>query len=849
MTRLVLRGLMTRKLRTVLTSLAILLGVAMVTGTFVLTDQINAAFKDIFQTGNAKIDAVLSRQVAFGSTENAGPLPDSLIDRVRQVDGVAEAAGQVQTDNARLVVDGDLVESTGAPSLGFSDLPESMSPLEYVQGHRPTREGELAVINKTADDENLRVGQRVGLTTDVGTRQFTISGIFNFGDVQSIGGATVVTMTFDEAQRLFDRRGETSVIYASAEPGVSPAELVSRIKAEMPSYVKVQTGQQDADESTKEIAGGINDFLRPTLLAFGGVALLVGAFIIFNTFSITVAQRVREFAMLRTVGATRRQVLRSVIGESFVVGLLASIVGIFAGLAIAVGIQALFDAVGFGLPATGLVVKARTVVIALAVGIVITLLAALGPALRATRVPPIAALREGATLPPGRFSRFAPYLAGLIAIAGVAFLVIGLVSDVTATEALQLLGLGAVLVFIGAGWLSRYVVRPLAAVIGWPVERAFGTPGRLARENVVRNPARTAATAAALMIGVGLVAFVAIFAAGLKKSFGDAIDQVVQGDLILQSDNFQPFPAASTPAVAAVPGVGTVEPLRFDEVKINRGGTDFLNAVDPAKATSVFDFDWQRGGTNALWSRLGVNDVLIERNFAEDHNLAPGGAFRVTTQDGRTARLRVIGEYKDPVLFTGFTVSNATADRLDIDENPVVTVVGFAPGADPARTQAAVERAVDQRFPAVEVRSNAEYKDEIEGNVNQILYLIYALLAISLIISLFGIVNTLVLSIYERTREIGMLRAIGTTRRQLRRIIRYESVITSVIGAVLGIAVGILFGWIIAEGLAEQGIEFAVPWGTLVVFLVLAVIAGVLAATLPARRAARLNVLEALHYE
>jgi putative ABC transport system permease protein len=848
-TRLVLRGLMTRKLRTVLTSLAILLGVAMVTGTFVLTDQINAAFKDIFQTGNSKVDAVLSRQVAFGSTENAGPLPDSLIERVRRVDGVAEAAGQIQTGDARLVVNGDLVDSTGAPSLGFSDLPPSMSPLNYVEGHRPQRDGELAVIRKTADDENLRVGQRVGLTTDVGTRQFTVAGIFDFGDVQSIGGATVVTMTFPEAQRLFDRVGRTSVIYASADSGISADELVRRIRADMPSYVKVQTGQQDADESTKEIAGGINDFLRPTLLAFGGVALLVGAFIIFNTFSITVAQRVREFAMLRTVGATRRQVLRSVIGESFVVGLLASIIGIFVGLGIAVGIQALFNAVGFGLPATGLVVKPRTVIIALVVGVVITLLAALGPALRATRVPPIAALREGATLPPGRFSRFAPYVAGIIAIAGVAFLVIGLVADVTATESLQLLGLGAVLVFIGAGWLSRYVIRPLAAVIGWPVEHAFGTPGRLARENVVRNPARTAATAAALMIGVGLVAFVAIFAAGLKKSFGDAIDQVVQGDLILQADNFQPFPAASTPVVGGVSGVQTVEPLRFDEVKINRGGTDSLNAVDPTTAPRVFDFDWQNGGTNGLWARLGRDDVLIEHNFAKDHHFTTGDAFRVTTNDGRTTRLRVIGEYKDPVLFTGITVNNATANQLDIEKDPVITVVGFDPGANAGSTQVAVERAVAERFPSVEVRSNSEYKDEIEGNVNQILYLIYALLAISLVISLFGIVNTLVLSIYERTREIGMLRAIGTTRRQLRRIIRYESVITSVIGAVLGIAIGILFGWIIAEGLSEQGIEFAIPWGTLVIFLVLAVVAGVLAATLPARRASRLNVLDALHYE
>ena len=849
MTRIVLRGLMTRKLRTLLTSLAILLGVAMVTGTFVLTDQIDAAFKDIFQTGNAKIDAVLSRQVAFGNSQNAGPLPASLIDRVKATPGVADASGQVQTNNAQLVVNGKLVNSTGAPSLGFSELPPSLSPLNYVQGHAPAASGELGVIRKSADDKHLHVGQRVGLTTDVGTRPFTIAGIFDFGNVQSIGGATVVTMPFSDAQRFFDRTGETSIIVASAEPGVSAAELVRRLRAVVPSDVKVQTGQQDAAESTKEIAGGINDFLRPTLLTFGIVALIVGAFIIFNTFSITVAQRVREFGMLRIVGATRRQVRRSVIGEAFAIGLLAAILGIFVGLGIAIGIQALFNAVGFGLPATGLVVKPRTIILALVVGVVVAVLAALIPAYRATRIPPVAALREGATLPPGRFAKVWPYLAGLILAVGIACLVIGIAASLGTTQALELVGLGAVLVFVGAAMSAKYVVRPLAWAIGWPVQRIFGAPGRLARENVARNPARTAATASALMIGVGLVAFVAIFAAGIKQSFGDAVDRVVQGDLILTTDNFNNFPAASTPVIAAVPGVSTVVPIRFDEVKIGSGGTDSLNAINPRNATKVFDFDWQNGGTNALFARLGRDDVLVEHNFAKDHDLTAGRRFRVTTRDGRRATLTVIGQYKDPVLFTGFTVSNATANQLNIERNPVVSVVGFKPGANAETTKAAVQRAVDQRFPTVKVRSNSEYKNQVEKNVNTLLYLIYALLGIALVIALFGIVNTLVLSIHERTREIGMLRAIGTTRRQLRRIVRYESVITSVIGALLGIVIGILFGWVITKGLEAQGIEFVIPWVQIVVFLILAVIAGVLAAALPARRAARLNVLEALHYE
>jgi putative ABC transport system permease protein len=849
MTRLVLRGLLSRKLRTVLTAIAIVLGVAMVSGTFLLTDQIDAAFKDIFQTSNAKIDAVVSKRAAFGSERAAGPLPDSYIERVRRVDGVQTAAGQVEAQGANLVVDGKVVDAHGAPALMFSVLPPDLSPVQMVQGRQPQGTGEMSVIKKVADDENLRIGQRVGLNTLRGVQPFTVVGIYNFGDVSSIGGATVVSIPFEDAQRDFDRVGQTSLVLARADSGVSPEELVRRIQRVVPRSVLVQTGQQDADKQTSDIAGGINDFLRPALLAFGGVALLVGAFIIFNSFSITVAQRVREFGMLRTIGATRRQVLRGVIGEALVVGVVASVIGLFLGLGIAALIQALFNSVGFGLPSTGLELKPRTIIISLIVGIGVTLLAAIGPALRATRVPPVAALREGATLPRGRLSRLSPYLGGLLLVVGIVLLVWALFSNLGATQALQLLGLGALLIFIGAAMMAKYVVRPLARLIGWPIERIFKTPGRLARENTTRNPARTAATAAALMIGVGLVAFVAIFADGIKASFNDAIDKTVHGDLILTTSNFDAFPATSTAAIRNTEGVALVEPIRFAEVKVNRGGTEFLNTIDPANAPKVFEFDWRKGGSDKLFSELGTTGALVETNLAKDRDLTPGTRFAVTTQDGHRATFKVLGEYRDPILFTGFTVSNAAANRLDIDRSPVVSIVKLEPGADVTVVQRDLQATADQRFPTVEVQTNAEYKDRISSNLDSLLYLLYALLAISLVISLFGIVNTLVLSIYERTREIGMLRAIGTTRGQLRRVIRYESVITAVIGGILGIAIGVLFGWIISRGLSDQGIKFSIPWLTLVIFLVLAVIAGVLAATFPARRAARLNILDALHYE
>ncbi len=427
MLRLIVRGLLARKLRTVLTSVAIVLGVAMVSGTFILTDQINAAFDDIFETGNSKIDAVVSRQTTFDSFEDQlPPLPESTIQQVARVDGVEHAEGQIQAIG-QLVVDGDIIESQGAPALVFSNVDESINPNVAIEGRLPESPGEVAVIKNTADQEDLSVGQPdVGLATKTGTQPVELVGVFRYGDVESIGGATVVLTTFEDAQRWFDREGQTSLVFASAEDGVSPVQLADRIRAALPDTAEVETAQENAESQSEEVAGDISGFLTPALLTFAGVALFVGAFIIFNTFSITVAQRVREFGMVRALGATRGQTLRNVVGEALVVGVLASIIGLVAGIGIAVGIQALFDAIGFGLPAASIEIKPRTVIVALLVGVVVTVVAAVGPALRATRVPPIAAVQEGATLPPGRFSKISPYLAGVFLVGGILLFVYGL---------------------------------------------------------------------------------------------------------------------------------------------------------------------------------------------------------------------------------------------------------------------------------------------------------------------------------------------------------------------------------------------------------------------------------------
>jgi putative ABC transport system permease protein len=848
--RLIIRGIMSRKLRTILTSLAIILGVAMVAGTSILTGQINSAFDDIFETGNAKIDAVVERQTEFDSFEDAlPPMPESIVETVRQTDGVARADGQIEA-SGQLVVDGETVESQGgAPAIVISTVDPALNPSSPVEGRLPDGPGEVAIIKDVADREDLTVGQTgVELATNVGTVPVEIVGIFRFGDVDSIGGATVVLTTFDDAQRWFDREGQTSRVVAAAEEGVSPQQLKRNLIVALPGTVKVETGEENAQAQSDEISDEIGSFLTPVLSAFYYISLFVGAFIIFNTFWITVAQRVREFGMLRALGASRGQIMRNVIGEAFVMGLLASIVGVAAGFGIAAGILALFDSLGFGLPATDPSIDAGTVITCLILGTAITVIAAIVPAVRATAVPPIAAAQEGATLPPSRFAKAVPYLTALFAIGGILLIVSGLNSDGAVGPRLAAVGFGAVIALIGIAMASRYVIRPFARFVGAPIEATAGTTGRIARHNATRNPGRTALTAAVLMIGVTVISFVAIFSSALKDSFTGAIDRTIQADVILQTDQFTTFPASIEPVVRGVEGVEVAEFLRFPEIRTEPGGTQFLNTIDPDTAPDVFDFDWQ-DGSDALFAQLGTDGALIEQNLAKDTGLGVGDSFTVRTNRGNTARFEVLGTYRDPVLFTGIAVTNEAADLLDVPPDPSVGVVKFAEGADPAAVQEALAAAVEPEFPTVNVDSQTEFKENFESQIDQILVIFYALGVVILIICLFGIVNVLALSVVERTREIGMLRAIGTTRPQMRAIVRYESIITSVMGGILGIVFGALLAWLIVEALSDFGFEFSLPIVSLIVILVVAIIVGVLAALVPARRAARLNPLDALHQE
>jgi putative ABC transport system permease protein len=848
--RLIIAGLRQRTLRAGLTAIAILLGVAMVTGTLVLTSQITRAFDEIFQAANSGVDVRVTPQADFeGGFGEIPTLPEKMVRRVEGVDGVASAAGEVAALGSP-VVDGRYVQSTGAPSFVFSLSPEQFRSTDLAAGRYPDRSGEVAINEALADSEGLALGDRLGIATRSGVRPVTLTGLVTFANVSSIGGATIVIATKADVQAWFRLRGRVNSIAVGAQPGVSPEALARRIAAALPARgVQVRTGEQDAAEQAQQTTEAINTFLRPALLAFGVIALFVGAFIIFNTFSITVAQRLRELGLLRTIGASRRQVMASVVGEALAIGLVAGVVGLFAGYGFAALLVWIFDTLlPGGIPVATAELSAGIALIALLVGVGVSVVAALLPALRASRVPPVAALREGAEIPKSRLSRFAPAFAGALAIGGVVLIVLGLRSEAAATQRLLVMAIGALFVFLAIGGLSRYMVPSLARVIGWPLEHLPGASGGLARRNATRNPARTAATAAALMIGIGLVAFVAVFAQGLKAGVTGAIDGTLRGDLIISGKSFQPVPEGAVAAVRRTPGVDATVPVLIDESRVVGAGRATAYGVDPRAAEQGLALQWEDGTQTALGG-LRAGTAVVAEDVAQALGVAVGDDFVARSSAGRTGRFRVTGIYRDQILFDGgFITSDEGFRRLFTSRDPVFILATVDAGADPTAVKDSVARSLAS-FPVAEVRTNAEYRDEIGSRVDSILYLLYVLLAMSVVISLFGIVNTLVLSITERTREIGMLRAIGLTRSQLRRMVRYEATITSGIGGVIGIVLGVVLAWIFSLGLRDEGIVFRVPWSQLAIFLVVAVVAGVVAAVLPARRAARLDPLDALHYE
>jgi putative ABC transport system permease protein len=848
MTKVAIRGLAQRKLRAFVTALAVLLGVAFIAGSYVLTDTINKSFDEIFDVAYSGTDVAISSSTTGQADTEPPPFPASYLDRVRQVPGVEKAVGGIFSTVSFVDAEGDRLGTGLAPEFASSTSPKPFDTLTYIEGHPPRTADTASIDESTADREGLEIGGTLRIAGEAGVKAYRIVGIQRLGDTSS-GASGTAQLTLSEAQRLTGKEGEFDGISVQAAPGVSPGELSQRIRRVLPPRVTVETGTQAAERQSQDIKDQLS-FFRIILLVFGGVALLVGSFLIFNTFSITIAQRIRELGMLRTLGATRGQILRGMLLEATVIGVVGSLTGVVAGIGFAGALNAIFKSFGIDLPNTGTVIEPRTIIVSIVVGMVVTFAAALTPAVRATRVSPMAALLE-AELPESRtHGRLFTAFAVLVSLVGIALTCVGLFAGLESSGAAAgAVGGGAVFTLLGVSMFSPRLVRPLASIAGWPLEKLRGITGRLARENAVRKPGRTAVTSAALMIGLAVVVFVTVFAAGISASVANAIDRNFQGDLVLQNtDGFSPISPGAGREAARVDGVQTVSSLSFAGGEFE--GSDIrVSGVDPATVSDVLTLDWEDGSPSTL-SSLPVRGAILDDAWASSKDIDVGDRITIRTPLERNARLTVEGTVKDNADLLGNVITTERTLRTQFGTTePSMTFIGLAAGANADAVQQQIKQTVERRFPTVDTLNQQELKDNQEEQINQLVSFFYVLLALAIVISLLGIVTTLALSIHERTRELGLLRAVGMSRRQVKRLVRYESVITALIGAILGTILGIIFAILVSRPLADEGFELSYPIGTLLILLVLAGLAGVLAAIFPARRAARLDVLRAVAYE
>ena len=850
MLKLAFKGLFARKLRTVLTGFAVVLGVAFVAGTFVFTDTIDASFKDLFERTSKGVDVSVQSHLAVEADFAAPPtMPADTLGKVKTVPGVEAAEGSVSGDVNLLDENGKPITSNGPPTIGVSTGQERFDPLDYVQGGKPTADDQIAIDKSTADKYHWQPGSKVTVAGRAPAKQYTVSGVATLGGSENLAGSRLVVFTLPEAQRVTGHDGYDDISVA-AKGGTSPEELKASIAKALGPEFTVRTGKEQAEKQAQDLSDALG-FIRTALLVFAAVALLVGGFLIFNTFSVTVAQRTREFALLRTLGASRGQILRSVLAETLVIGIIASIIGIACGLLLAPALKALMSSFGLDLGTTSIVLEPRTIIAGLVVGIVATVISGFVPARRATRVEPVAAMRDSVTPGPGRLRRRRVVIALVVEAIGVALLLYGLLGDPgAATATATVLGLGTLLMIFGFALLAPTLVRPLSGLIGRPLARFQGLTGQLARENSRRQPQRTAVTASALMIGVALVVLVAIFAAGLRATIDQGIDEQVKAvSIVTHEDGFSPLPQRITDELGQVDGVTAASSVRFATGRVaGQTSNTTVTGIDPATAADVISLKFKEGSNSTL-TNLRDDEVVVPSDFASSHDLKVGSTVTLETPRGKNIDYRVAGIYEPGAGVIGGVLLSNNALEADWDAKDIAfALAAAAPGADPNEIKKAEQERL-QQFPVAKVMTIDDFKAEQRKQVNSLVGLVTALLSLSVIVALLGIVNTLALSVHERTRELGLLRAVGMSRRQVRRMVRAESVITAAIGALMGIVLGIGFAAIVSRPLSDEGFVFTLPVGTLIAVVVLAAIAGVLAAIQPARRAAKVDVLRAVTTE
>lgn len=836
MWRVTLKGLLAHKLRLALTALAIVLGVTFVTGTFVLTDTLHNTFSNLIGNIYSKVDLQVRgvaqfKHTSIGSTATRNPIPESLVSTVAAVPGVESAQGTVRGYAQFVTPEGKAVSGNGGViGLSFDPNPR-LTELHVVDGRAPTGPNDVVMDAGTAKKYHFTVGQQVKVLLSGPTRTFTLVGVVKIGTADNLAGTSLAAFTLPTAQQVLNEPGRVDTINILTANGANPADVQRAIQAVLPPDVQVVTGKTVAQEATDSVDAALGIF-STALLVFAFISLFVGAFTIFNTFSIIVGQRTRELALLRIVGASRRQVFRSVLGEAAVVGLMSSLIGLGVGVLAALGLEALLRGFGITLPSESLVLRPRTAVVGLLVGVGVTVVAAIGPARRAVRITPIEAISQHqVTSDVSTRRRLA--IGGAIGAIGVVLIVVGL-----AGGTLALVGAGAAGVFLGAAMLAPVFARPVSSVIGRPLARWFGMPGRLGRENSMRSPKRTAQTASALMIGLALVSAITVFGASLAKSVTGAVDQAVSATFIItNSSNGAPGVSnAIEPIVANVPGVTATNTVYDGQVQIG-DSLENVTSVSPRDLARTVILRMSSGSATSI----SDGDLLVDTTTASSKHLTVGDTLPVKYAKTGIVDMKIGGIYKVNALLGSYLVSNPFF-LAHFDQTLPVAVLATTNGNVESPIMTALAS-----FPNVQVQTRSDFEKSQKQQVNKVLGLVYALLALAVIIALIGIVNTLMLSVFERTREIGLLRAVGMTRRQIRGMVRAESVILAIFGALIGIVIGTGLGLALVTALRSQGFtDISIPIPQLLGFLVLAALLGLFAATFPARRAARLDVLKAI---
>jgi putative ABC transport system permease protein len=846
-----------RKGRLVLTSLAVILGTAFLSGTFVFRDTINQTFDrlfaDVFRDVNAYVRSTTFLELDFGGEQRAAT-PVSVLDTVRGVEGVTSATGDIQAFARVIGKDGEPLgsEGNGPPTFGGIASSDSAGLWSITEGRLPVGSNEVVLDKATADNGEFVVGDNVRVVAVRGTREFTMVGIANYGDISSPGGATFALFDQPTASEFLLQPGFVDAILVEGDDSVSDEVLAQRINTALAADLKLET--LTGAEITAEVQGQIKDVLNifsTFLIVFSYIALGIGSFVIYNVFSITAAQRLRENALLRAIGASRRQVSRALLVESTAMGVVGSVIGFGIGILLSQLLSALLKATGFEVPTQGLAISTSAFVNTFVAGVLVTVLAAWLPARRAGRVPPLAALRDTALDTAGNITRRVIVGLIIVALGGV-----GLASAMRDAP-IQILGLGVLGVFTGILVLGPAIARPVALTLGIPVAKLRGVSGAMARQNAARNPKRTSRTAAPVLLGVALVTAFTALAASIRSEIRDTFGDAFSGDIALTVDarGFGGIPLTITDQIAGLPGVAQATGVGFTSVRLSdpneppaltQAGASqrgvFVQTINPATITGLFDL----GVTEGDLSSLGKDGIFVAASRATEKGWAIGSRLQVTRVDGVVIDAEIRGFVSGDTSFANYVVSREMFVDTPTSIFDAFVYIKVAEGSVISEVQARIA-AISSDTGIGTLLSKEEFIDDQAAQINQILALIYGLLGLSIIIAIVGIVITLLLSVFERRREIGLLRAVGMTKSQVRTTVRWESVITSLLGAVSGVVLGVVMGVVVVAALDDEGgIAFRLPINETLSIVFISFLLGVLAAVYPAWRATRVNVVEAI---